>query len=86
MRALRGYDRRAYNILATNLLHISLRGDVRILDAIDALVDFAMRARRRSRVWRMTVERYGQDAIRIMIEVDPDMAPTELVRDAQGAR
>jgi hypothetical protein len=34
----------------------------------------------------MTIERCGHDAIRIMIEVDPDKALGELVRYAQGAR
>ena len=85
LRALRGNDRRAYDILAT-LLHFSLRGELRILDAIHVLVDFAVRARRRSKLLRMTIERRGRDAIRIMIEVDPDKAPPELVRYAQGAR
>jgi hypothetical protein len=50
------------------------------------LVDFAVRARRRSKRLRMTIERRGQDAISIMIEVDPDKAPAELARYAQGAR
>jgi hypothetical protein len=85
LRALRGNDRRAYDILAT-LLHFSLRGEARILDAIHVLVDFAARARRRSKRLRMTIERRGRDAIRIMIEVDPDQAPAELARYAQGAR
>jgi hypothetical protein len=85
LRALRGKDRRAYDILAT-LLHFSLRGEARILDAIHVLVDFAVRARRRSKRLRMTIERRGQDAISIMIEVDPDKAPAELARYAQSAR
>jgi hypothetical protein len=82
---LRGNDRRAYDVLAA-LLHFGLRGELRILDAIHVLVDFAVRARRRSKRLRMTIERCGHDAIRIMIEVDPDKAPGELVRYAQGAR
>jgi hypothetical protein len=85
LRALRGYDRRAYDILAA-LLHFGLRGELRILDAIHVLVDFAARARRRSKRLRMTIERRGRDAIRIMIEVDPDKGPAELARYAQGAR